>query len=795
MPAAAAPAPARLASLLFAVLLFSACNAEEFVFRAPAPGQLSAPGDVEIELVIPAGADPTTLTLLLDGQPVPSDQWYFFDEETVAGLLPGLAAGPHELTASFRGKVAKTDFHLVALDNPSECEILNQVECVLPFPSSRFEKPAVSYTGVQIQYGPNTLPVVNRLTPPFTRGPIDSSLYEKNDGFSPTAQVLMHFPATPDLAASGANVIEAATRTYTERGTEEDSPTLLIDWETGERVLHWVENDATATDPSRVLTFLRPGRSLDPGRRYIVAVRRLVDQGGAPLEPEPVFKAIRDGAPTDLLPVQERADQMKGLFDRLDDFEIPIDELILAFDFQVQSDESLTYEMLAMRDKAFEWLEGQRELGVQTFQVDSMNERNPGCTDPNEPVWREIRGTFQVPLFLTKDPILQNTELSVLMQDAEGEPIFTTTMGAPFGIGIPCDVFDAEGDFHPLTPIVIGHGLFGEGPGTAISVAGTGLVPGMAPGGTNWAGLSRPDTQPQLPLSFIFKVNADPDQIEALADRLRQGQANAQLLAKMMHEGDFNQDPAFQGPGGEGAIQAGEEIYYWGASLGGIMGHMFSALTPHVERHVLDVPAINFSLLLHRATPFVTFEGLQTLLSPDRMDQSIGIGLTHELWVRGEAAGYATHITSDPLPGSMPKKILLHVALHDQQVVNLGSQLAGATLRLPVHESSSMQDLAGMSSSTGPQESAYMVIDTAAFDLNDPTHLPFVPPLINDQAEGNRCDPHNRLRVTPAALDQINLFFQPEGLIQTTCDDDGVCNASAAEEFPNGIAVPCDPFG
>ena len=43
---------------------------------------------------------------------------------------------------------------------------------------------------------------------------------------------------------------------------------------------------------------------------------------------------------------------------------------------------------------------------------------------------------------------------------------------------------------------------------------------------------------------------------------------------------------------------------------------------------------------------------------------SIGIGGIHELWVRGEPAGYVTHVTEDPLPGvPFPKKILLTAAL------------------------------------------------------------------------------------------------------------------------------------
>ncbi len=781
---------------LLLLALLPGCVPRPFAFASPPDGLVSAPGDVGFQLDLPPLSDVQSLVLHLDGQPLPASSFAVIPGG-VAGTLSGLAAGSYELEAwvgAGEPRHTRTRFDLVSLDRPDECEILNQVECLLPYPSSRFEEPASTETGVRIAYGPTSLPVIARLFPTIDIGPADPTPFLENDGFSPTVQVLMHFEPTPDPVRSEAPRIVAATRTYTEKGLRDQSPTLLIDWETGERKIHWIENDGTTTDSDRIVTFLRPGASLTPGKRYLVAVRRLVDGQGNAIEPEPVFRAIRDGAPSDLPAVEARRQQLEPVLRRLDEVGVPRGDLQLAFDFQVQSDASLTRELVSMRDQAFAWLDAQRAAGLQTFQVDDVDERNPGCTDPAEPVWRFVEGTFQAPLFLGGDPFVENTEVRNLVRGPDGLPVWSTTTDAPFGIGIPCDVFDAAGGFSPLPPIVIGHGLFGEGPGTADGVAGSALAPGLIPGGTNWVGMSGPDTRPSLPQSFIFKVTVNPDLVQALPDRLRQGQVHALLLARMMREGDFNRDPAFQGPGGTGALLENDEIYYWGASLGGIMGHLFAALTPDVERLVLDVPAINFSLLLQRATPFLQFEQALDLVIPDRMNQAIGIGLSHELWARGDPAGYATHITRDPLPGSIAKKILLHVALHDQQVSNLGSQLAGATLGLPVHESSAMQDLAGMPSSKGPQDSAYMVIDTAAFDLDDPAHLPFVPPLFNDQAVGNRCDPHNRLRVTPAALDQISLFLRPGGRIETTCTDNGVCDASSRQEFPFGVEARCDPL-
>ncbi|MBW2394600.1 MAG: hypothetical protein JRG95_10050 [Deltaproteobacteria bacterium] len=791
---------ARPLVLILAVFLVS-CGAGPLQFTSPELGFLSAPGDVAFELSLPSGAETGSLVILLDGAVVPSSQ-YAVLAGTVQGTLSGVAAGDHWLDAEVVSgdlQHAETSFSLIALVNPDSCDILNQVECSLPFPSSRFEEPAPTPTGVRIAYQADTLPVVTRLLEDggFLKGPVSPTPFLQNDGFSPTVQVLMHFEQTPDAALSGAARLLPTTRTYDESGAQASSPTLLIDWQTGKREIHWIENDANAIDPGRVVTFLRPGRSLRPGHRYIVAVRKLVDSQGAPVEPEPVFEAIRDGAPSDLPAVEIRRAQIEPVLSRLDELGVPTDDLILAFDFQVMSDHSLTHEMLSMRDQAFAWRDAQAAAGIQTFTVDAIDELNPGCTDPNEPIWRFVTGTYEVPLFLDRDPFVENDRLSNLMHDAGGLPSWNTLTNAPYGIAIPCDALAT-----PLPPVLLGHGLFGDGPGFVETVAGAGLTPPFITGGTNWSGLSTLELQPDLTSSFIFKVIANTDETPALADRLRQGQTHALLLARMLHRGDFNLDPAFQNALGQGVILPDDEMYYFGASLGGIMGNMFAALTPDVERLLVDVPAINFSLLLDRAAPFRAFELLAIITAPDRMNFSIGLGLIHETWVRGEPAGYATHITDDPLPGvPFAKRILMQVALHDHQVSNLGAQLAGATMRLPVQEGSVMQDLAGMENSTGPQDSAYVVYDTAAFDLSNPAHLPFVPPLVNDQVpetvngiNSGKCDPHGRQALTPAALDQLEAFFQPYGQVENFCTDDGICNASTANEFPFGIPIPCDPL-
>ncbi len=756
----------------------------------PARGQLSAVGPVAFALRTPRAVHAGPVSVEVDGIPVPAAQLQV-SRGRVTGTLSGLGEGRHEIVARMRIANARFEgrswFELVDLDRPDACEVLNDAACLLPFPSSRYLEAANTHTGYRVEFPLGTLPQYEKLSTGKLVD-IDTTLFLQNDGFSPTVQVLMNFPSGADPVASNASRIDPNTRTFGTRGSDADSPTLLIDFETGERIHHWIENDDRAADPARVVTFLRPAEALLPGHRYIVAVRKLVDASGAPVEPEPVFAAIRDHRWSDIDAVEATRARLEPVLERLRRQGVARAELILAFDFVVQSDESVTAEMLSMRDQALAWLDAQRAASVRTFTLTSVIDVNPGCADPNIPVWRHIEGTFQVPLFLDKDPFAQRNELSNLVRDAAGVPTWQTLSNADFGAAIPCTVFQAPSGFAPAAGIVLGHGLFGDGRGFVRDVTSTSGF-GFVAAGTNWSGLSSIDTP-----GFILQIASDPNVFEALPDRLRQGQTNTLVLARMLAEGHFNDDPAFQAPSGAGVIDTTTPPVYFGASLGGIMGTFFAALTPDIEKFNVDVPAINFTLLLQRATPFIQFQAIIDLINSDPLDQALVIGLEGELWVRGEPAGYANHVTGHvlpPFPGTPAKKMLVTAALYDQQVANLASQLLARTLRIGAIEGSVMTNLPGIPDVVGPQDSAYVVYDTQSFDLSKPSNLPFVPPLVNRPARRNRCDPHGRRGLIPASVDQLLTFLAPGGQVENFCNDDGVCNASEPYEIPqDGISCP-----
>ncbi len=788
-------------------------------FQAPLPQQLSETGDVEVEIRLLGFADPADLTLELDGNDVSAALVLLPDGAEATLSVPD--AGWHELVArvpnpggmGFQESVA---FETVELADADVCETLNAVECLLPYPSDLFR---------QVQGGSAKLAFPQVGMPAQDQGgiptPLPASMLEVRDGFNPTAQILTHFPQQVDLAASGAARLLAEPNRSTDlTSLSEQSPTVLLRkskhfWK-DERVLHWLENDARVDDPDilsegvdpfRRVLFLRPGRSLEPAGRYIVAFRNLMDVDGNPVEAEPVFAALRDGRPTTIPAVEARRSDFEELFFRLWLNGVQRHELVLAWDFTIASDENLTGQMLSMRDQALDWLAGQDQDASPTFTA-AVEEFD--CSAEGQHTWRKVTGVYQVPLFLDMDPVVAPDDVGFLVVGPDGfTPVWSTTTNPTYGISIPCEALDG-----PVTSLVVGHGLFGDGPsfgrslndslGSAEDTYGV-VGPSLIAGATHWRGLSNLD----VPIYIALRVALSLKDFATLPDRLRQGVTNQLVLAEMMRLGAFNGDPAFQAPpehGGHGVFDPSDHYDYFGVSLGGVMGTFFAAVAPHLRNANVDVPGINFSLLVQRARPFQgpVFLGLgfQDLLDLsvgfDPMTQILGLGMVQELWTSGEPSGYATHVSDDRLPGSGPApNVLMTMAFLDHQVSNQATEISARTLDLPSLDGSLLSGLPLIPDQAGPLSSALVVYDTGALVIGDPNSEPLIPPLTNQAIKTGPCDPHARRGQIPASLMQLGHFLST-GEIVNFCD--GLCDAdpSVVDIGPEGNlfeleTVPDDP--
>ena len=174
----------------------------------------------------------------------------------------------------------------VETPNAERCEILDPDECLLPFPSDALTRPDASMdTGRRVDF-------VRESMPANASGVhIDPMEWNRNDGFSPGAQIAVLVPGVDPVASGLAPVTDIA------RSLDPGSNLVLLDADTGERVLAWAELDAHAEDPARRLLLVLPGRSLAEGHRHVVAPgtgRR----DSAAIAPSEVFRVLRDAVPT-----------------------------------------------------------------------------------------------------------------------------------------------------------------------------------------------------------------------------------------------------------------------------------------------------------------------------------------------------------------------------------------------------------------------------------------------------------------------------------------------------------------
>jgi hypothetical protein len=708
----------------------------------------------------------------------------------------------------------------------AECEVLNAAECFLPFPSTHFLVEADTPTGFRVNLPQAGLPSVSG--PALLPDP-----YNELDGFSPMVQILMHFPQGVDPELSNASrLLEAGccgqpagppwidTRTYTGRSLDPNSPTVLLNADTGERVLHFIEPDAHAVDPNtgvadlaRQTTIMRPGLSLIPGNRYIVAMRNLKDPNGNDVVAEPAFEVLRDQVSTTSPAIEDRRQYCEeNIFPQLAAAGIAREDLVLAFDFVTQSEHQLTHQMLSMRDQGLAYVDAlAADPNAINFSVTNVDQYD--CDDPNDiggiyRIWRDVSGTFQSPLFLD-GPVVE-TGVQFMNVDANDTPVQNGFTNPNFDISIPCSILLDPNDPNTSVsrPLLLGHGVWLTGwwierfiPSRTTSA----WIPDWdyIGGATDWRGWSNVE-QLWAAAQIIGLGSSQLNNFPAWPDRTRQGMLNTLVLGRMMKLGLFNRAPngVFETPDGRGVFPGpSEEMFYYGISQGGIMGTFLAALTPDVERFGLDVPTINDSCSVQRGINFGPFEALLAGIGlTDPMQNLLVLGLDQELRVSAEPAGYARHVTSDPLPGSgSPSRILVTAAWLDKQVSNQCSEIAARTLGLStLSDGSIWQGLQGIPDEPGPLDSAFVMYDSGSFDLFDPNHqgkdadgLFLIPPLAN-LIPSPVCDPHAAKVRTPAAILQHVNFLQPGGQVENFCS--GLCDAGDASEVDSrGVCDPLNP--
>ncbi len=638
----------------------------------------------------------------------------------------------------------------LSVEHPDRCDPLDVRHCLLPFPSDTFTvADDGNDTGLRVNFARESM-MANK-----DEVRVDPTEWNRNDGFSPGSQIVTYV-AGIDLAQSG---IPGVTDIGASLAV--DAAVILLDAVTGERVPYWAELDASVSEDANRVMFIRPAINLREGHRYVVALRHLKHADGNGIAAGDVFRAYRDRLTSNVPEVEARRPRYERVFSDLDAAGVQRDDLFLAWDFTVASTRNLTERLLHMRDDAFERLGD----AAPAFTVTKVED------NPNEELLRRVTGTFEVPNYMTGG----GAPGERLHYGSDGLPKMDGTFTASFICNVPNSVVAGPGgSVVPARAALYGHGLLGSNSEVGASnVRSMGNEHNFVFCATIWIGMSNED------IGNAVAALQDLSNFPSLPDRLQQGVLNTLFLGRLMKHADgLVSDPAFQVD--EVPVIDRSDVFYDGNSQGGIMGGIATAVAIDWTRAVLGVTGMNYSILLQRSSDWPTYETILKGAYPDELERSLGIVVFQMLWDRGEANGYANHLTDDPLPDTPPHKVLMHIAFGDHQVsqdvANIEARTIGARIHTPAIAPGRLPGFVepywGIEPiPSDPYDGSAIVV----WDSGSPA-----PPTVNlapSPTEGR--DPHGDPRADPEARRQKSEFLRTNGAVVDVCDGQP-CTAAPA---------------
>ena len=647
------------------------------------------------------------------------------------------------------------------------CDPLDPAVCLQPWPNDYFTvaDPATD-TGRRLDLNPLAMPRN------VAGNPIRPDEWNRSDGFSPGQKITTKVPGLDTPAAfqnTGAVPITDMAQSF-----RENQPIVVIDADTRQRHLIWSELDSNPTNPADVNLLIRPGVNFKEGTRYIVALRRLRDASGTLIQAQLPFRTYRDSIPSTDPAVEARRPHMESLFTTLDQAGIDRDELFLAWDFTVASKRNLSERALSIRNDAFAQLGDTNLKNLQVegtspaFTVSSVTDYT--AAEDNR-IARKVEGTVPVPCYLNAPGCPPGSRFAY----APGSSVPLRTPGnmqlANFVCLIPRVAVDGPQVVQSRVSLY-GHGLLGSA-----SEITAGNIKAMANEhnfvfcATDWSGMSTQD------LPNIAGILGDLSNFASLPDRAQQGFVNFMYLGRLLiHPQGFASDPAFRFTKGSvtTSVLDTRRLFYDGNSQGGIMGGSLTALAPDFNRASLGVPGMNYSTLLRRSVDFDQYAQVLYANYPNELERPLILSLIQNLWDRGEANGYAHHMTRDPYANTPNHTVLMHVAFGDHQVANVTAEVEARTInagiRLPMdpgRHSDVNHFYRAWKFNTYPYAASALVY----WDSGQPT-----PPIGNVPPRAGS-DPHSHPRNSPDARLQKSEFLKMGGRVQNVCGT-GPCYAN-----------------
>lgn len=621
------------------------------------------------------------------------------------------------------------------LSTPSPCNPLGGTACITPWPSAIYETDdASTETKRRLAIPKGALPKN------FDGIEVNPEMYNDQDGFSYAAPAIIAF----ETGVDGSNLVD---NRHIADSVTPASPTVLIDMSTGELVHHFAELDAR--EPDKVASqalYIRAAKMLKPGTRYAVAIKKtLKAKDGGELPISEGFQAILDGEATSHSLLEKVRPRYQEIFAALEAQGIAKSDLVVAWDFTTRSRANVQNDLFYAREAA---------LAVMGTNGSALGYTVDKDTTPSDTRYaRRIDGTYDAPMFLTLEGYGPGVELR---RGADGRP---TPMGfyrVPFTAMIPQCALDAAG---PVPIIEYGHGLLGQAIDQVSSggprAAGAEVCAIVI--GTDMRGMSSPDV-PNVALALN-----DGNMGHLVFDVLIQGMINHVALVQIAR-GPMAQNLFVKSAGGPSLVDP-DRVYWYGISQGGIMGTTVCAIDPVIKRCVVQVNAINYSMMLERSLDWPTYRTTLIGAYEDPLVVALMLNLMQQEWDRTDPVVVADVIRGDGFPGTPAKQILMQMAIADDEVPNVAAEYAMRTMGLPVVTPSPYVPF-GVESTAGPADSGVIIYD---FGLGDTIPLTNTPPPPNDV--------HSQIRNKTATTDMMKHFYET-GEITNTCTAPNGCDCT-----------------
>jgi len=677
-------------------------------------------------------------------------------------MAKGLAAALAAITGLLLIPAGAPAKRVAGVDVRPGCDFIGAAVCQFPWPNDYFtRRDSSTDTGLRLALRKSAMPR-NK-----DGKPIDPTDMNRADGFSPGSAMLVKVPGLDRPAAVRRSKLPPLANLR--RGLAKRSPVVVINARTGRRHPIWAEIDSNPDRPADRVLIIRPARNFEEGERYIVALRNLKRGNGREIKAGRGFRIYRDRIKTGARPIERRRRHFGRIFRALRKAGVKRHTLYLAWDFTVASEHSLTTRMLHIRDRAFRTLgdNNLRDLKVAgrspAFSIDSVTDLTPAQDDR---IARKVEGTISVPCYVTNGCAPGGS----FRFDRRGLPRRMGTMSAKFFCNIPRSALD------PASPpkarsALYGHGLLGDA--TQIdesNIKSMSNEHNFVFCATAWAGFSEED------VPHIISVLGDLSAFNTMADRMQQGFLNMLFLGRaMIHPQGLSSNAAFQ-KGGQSVLDT-TRLFFDSNSQGGIMGGSLTALAPDFNRAVLGVPGMNYSTLLQRSVDFDTYAAIIDPSYPSMIARQLELAQIQLLWDRGEANGYAHHITTDPLPNTPRHTVLMHVAFGDHQVSDSAAEVEARTIGARAYRPA-------LDAGRSPWRRFQLIPSIGSFPFNGSAIVMWdTGPVrtVGTQVEGtsappatntpNRTgdDPHGNVRSTPSARVQKSEFLKVGGAVVDVC--------------------------